>query len=65
MAKAKGTGKAWGSYGWGEGKSGLTTREKEVAKLLKKKMPQSEIADKLGISRQRVSQIKKKVEEKV
>ena len=64
MAKPKGTGRAWGTYGWGEGKTGLTTRERQVAELLKEGIPQTEISKRLGLSRQRVGQIKKKIEEK-
>ena len=62
MAKPKGTGELWGSY---EKEDGTSAREREVANLLKKGgFTQTEIAEKLGLSRQRVSQIKKKVEEK-
>lgn len=61
MAKAKGTGTEWGTY---EKKDGTSAQERRVAKLLKKGKSQAEIARTLGISRQRVGQLKKSVEEK-
>lgn len=70
MAKPKGTGEPWGDYGkevlrQSRSKEVKTSRnERLVADLLKGGVTQAEVARRLGLSRQRVGQLKKSVTEK-